>query len=66
MVWRLFPEKFGEEALFLSRLKRIADMASAVLILEEPPDDQVDGEYNPDTEDYYNEASSLQSLVTCI
>lgn len=41
-------------------------MASAVLILEEPPDDQVDGEYNPDTEDYYNEASSLQSLVTCI
>lgn len=59
MVWRLFPGRFGDEASFLSRLKRIADIASAVLVLEEPPDDQVDHEYNPDTEDYYNEVSSL-------
>ncbi|CAM9670030.1 unnamed protein product, partial [Scytosiphon promiscuus] len=38
LVFRLFPGRFGDEASFLPRLKEIADIARAVLLLEEPPE----------------------------
>lgn len=62
MIWRLFPGKFGDEASFLPRLKQIADVASTVLVLEEPPDDQVDDEYDTNTEDCYSEVSEINHV----
>lgn len=37
LVWRLFPGRFGDEASFLPRLRRTAEVAHAVLAVEEPP-----------------------------
>ena len=41
MVWHLFPGRFGDEASFLSRLRRLADMAPAVMVLEGAPEEGV-------------------------
>lgn len=50
MVWHLFPGKFGDEASFLPRLRRLADIARAVLVLEEPPARKLDDLVDPGDE----------------
>ena len=47
MVWRLFPERFGDEGSFLRRLRRLADAARSVLTLDEPPDGETDRDLEP-------------------
>lgn len=47
MVWRLFPGRFGDEGSFLPRLRRLAEVARSVLVLDEPPAGEPDGEFEP-------------------
>lgn len=44
MVWRLFPGRFGDEASFLPRMYRLADIAPTVMALEVPPEDGLDND----------------------
>lgn len=42
MVWHLFPGKFGDDSTFLLGLRKLADVAQEVMVLEEPPACEVD------------------------
>lgn len=44
MVWRLFPGRFGEEASFLPRMRRLADIAPTAMALEVAPEDGMDND----------------------
>lgn len=44
MVWRLFPGRFGDEASFLPRMRRLADIAPTVMALEVAPEDGTDSD----------------------
>lgn len=69
MVWRLFPQKFGDEASFLPRLRRLADIARAVLVLEEPPARKLDDLVDPGDEGDLSEvgcASLCPSIVIVV